>query len=106
MSLSNSSISCSDSSYDNSSIGDCEVCGCDNDIVDRTECCYAGLCNLHYVVYRACSRKICQLYNSEICATCLEKNGYQCETCKITFCDNCNTEDIQKLEGCKCLTKI
>jgi len=84
------------------SIGNCEEYGCDNDVINITECCNIGLCSLHYIVYRECSRKVCELYKNEICYICLQKNGYQCETCKITFCDDCNTEDIQELERCKC----
>ena len=82
----------------------CAECDCCRDIYENTPCCNEGLCKIHYNLYRCCSNEKCDLYYEETCVVCLDSTGYQCNKCKITFCDDCNTEEIHKLIGCKCLS--
>jgi len=80
----------------------CEVTGCNKQMFDYTSCCDIPLCESHYVMYPSCSRKSCNANDEYMCIVCLDRNVYYCPRCMITFCDDCNTKKILRLEGCKC----
>lgn len=83
------------------SIIECEVCGCYEEMASITSCCHVPVCETDSEMYQMCSRKSCNLYYEEICFICIEINSYQCKTCKITFCDDCCSDDLLKSQGCK-----
>lgn len=81
----------------------CEVCDCYNAATETSPCCQVPLCDTHAIFYPQCSNTKCYNSGYEMCDICLKINNHiKCSKCFLTFCDECDTQEITNKFRCAC----